>query len=495
MLNWYNIESDAIIAEMYTKEYVGKLVDPVFIKNEISKHKKSLKYEHMVQGVAYYNEQHKILDSKENVIDIGGQSHTILHKSNFKPVHDFHTLFVDHKKDYLVGNSLIITFDDQVVDTDKNVVIDLLGANFTENIQELVLGTSNKSEEWGHYFVDTNGLFNWVVIPAEQVIAFYDGKFDKFLSAVLRYYTEVVTNIETGKEQKINRVEWWTPEDVTYYKSTGNGTYAKDPDYEVNPRPHVIKGDFLENEEKKELQADEKFSFGSVPFIPLYNNTARKTDLQPIKSLIDLYDKLIATGANTIVDLQEAIWEVKGYEGSDIKELTKKLKQFKVVNLASDQGSGIQGHQLDIPWDARKDLLEKTRKAIYEQGRAVNTSSDEFKNDPSGAALRAMYNPLEIKTNALQSNIITFVGRLLVAGNKFSKEFLNVEIPLDKIKIMLDKSMLMSNKENAEIAKDSKGVISDKTIVENHPWVSDPDEELNRLEEQRKKQREENDFE
>ena len=33
-------------------------------------------------------------------------------------------------------------------------------------------------------------------------------------------------------------------------------------------------------------------------------------------------------------------------------------------------------------------------------------------------------------------------------------------------------------------ARDSKGIISDETIMEHHPWVDDPSEELIRLEEQ-----------
>lgn len=46
------------------------------------------------------------------------------------------------------------------------------------------------------------------------------------------------------------------------------------------------------------------------------------------------------------------------------------------------------------------------------------------------------------------------------------------------------RSAISNNLETADIAVKSKGIISDKTIVKNHPWVSNPEEELKDIEEQ-----------
>ena len=43
-----------------------------------------------------------------------------------------------------------------------------------------------------------------------------------------------------------------------------------------------------------------------------------------------------------------------------------------------------------------------------------------------------------------------------------------------------------NDSELAEIAQKSKNVISDETIIRNHPWVDNPEEEIVRMEEQRK---------
>lgn len=47
--------------------------------------------------------------------------------------------------------------------------------------------------------------------------------------------------------------------------------------------------------------------------------------------------------------------------------------------------------------------------------------------------------------------------------------------------------MITNDLEDVQIASQSKGVISDETIVANHPWVEDVAEELDRLKKQEEK--------
>jgi hypothetical protein len=63
----------------------------------------------------------------------------------------------------------------------------------------------------------------------------------------------------------------------------------------------------------------------------------------------------------------------------------------------------------------------------------------------------------------------------LTSGKKFT---------LDGVDLVFNKSLLINEREIAEIAQISKGIISDETIVANHPWVTDVQEELKKLEAQ-----------
>lgn len=493
-----NYESDKVNKDLYTKEQVGDIVDPVFVRDEITRDLQSPEKKRMQQGVDYYNEKHKILNATANEIEIDGKKQIIPNASNFKIIHNLHTKLLDQKRDYLTSKGVLFTYDEAITDDQKNFLKQHLGKYFNKSIRSLVLGSGNKSVEWLHYFIDEDGHFDSVVVPAEQVIAFYDGKYDRFLSMIIRYYKVEITNVETGVKKKINRAEVWTEKDVTYYIETAGGTYVKDPEEPVNPRPHGIKGDFLENEDKTEMLEDEIFSWLKVPFIPLYNNPAKKTDLQPIKSLIDLYDILISTGANTIIDIQEAIWEVKGAEGEKASQLLEKLLKYKLINVEGEAGAGIKGHQLDIPWDARKDLLEKTKESIYEQGRGVNMSQDKLGNSPSGISLEFLYNDLDTKCNEVELSLDELIEEFLIALTSYYNMNNEDKIDYELISWTIPRSRVIDGSDGAlsEVAAKSKGIISDETIVENHPWSKkDPEREMNRLKEEAKQKAEITNFE
>lgn len=490
-----NFESDRVIDNLYTKEQVGEVVTPIFIRDAIEEDLASRRKKEMRAGVSYYNEEHEILKAKADVIEVDGQPVKIPNASNFKVVHNFHTLLVDQKKDYMMGGGITFTFEDSISEKQQEAIEAKLTPDFDENMQKTVLGASNKAEEWIHYFIDENGQYDYAIIPAEQIIPFYDGRLDRVLTMVIRYYRVEITNVTTGKKESVNAVEVWEPDKVTYYIQTPGGNYILDPNEPINPRPHAIVGE-VDFTEERNLNEDEVFSWQSVPFLPLYNNSARKTDLRPIKSLIDLYDQLISTGANTIIDVQEAIWEVRGAEGEKIGELAKKLRTYKTVATSDESGSGIKGHQLDIPWDARKDLIEKTKEAIYEQGRGVDMSSDKFGNSPSGIALKFLYSGLDIKCNALEISLNTLIRKLVYSIVYYLNFTKNWDINPKDISWKINRSTLANDAEQAQIAQGSKGVISDKTIVENHPWTKkNPEREMNRIEEEAEQRASMGDFE
>ena len=50
------------------------------------------------------------------------------------------------------------------------------------------------------------------------------------------------------------------------------------------------------------------------------------------------------------------------------------------------------------------------------------------------------------------------------------------------MKYVFNKSMIINELEQAQIAMNSQGVISKKTIVANHPWVTDVEQEMTDLE-------------
>ena len=55
----------------------------------------------------------------------------------------------------------------------------------------------------------------------------------------------------------------------------------------------------------------------------------------------------------------------------------------------------------------------------------------------------------------------------------------------EEVEIIFNRDMMLNEGEVIDNISKSQGIISDETLVANHPWVDDPQAELERLEQQK----------
>lgn len=124
-----------------------------------------------------------------------------------------------------------------------------------------------------------------------------------------------------------------------------------------------------------------KHNFGEVPFIEFLNNDLEVRDLDNVKHLIDVYDKVYSGFVNDIEDIQEVIFVLTNYGGADLTEFLKGLKEYKTIDLQSsgaDDKSGLSTITINIPIEARDSLLKTTEKQIYVQGQGVDPKPEKL---------------------------------------------------------------------------------------------------------------------
>ena len=56
----------------------------------------------------------------------------------------------------------------------------------------------------------------------------------------------------------------------------------------------------------------------------------------------------------------------------------------------------------------------------------------------------------------------------------------------EKVKVIFNRDILINESESITNCKNSVGILSEETIVSQHPWTSDVQTELKRIEEQKK---------
>lgn len=371
---------------------------------------------------------------------------------------NFHGLIVNQKTSYAFTAPPL--FDVGNVNTNK-AVTECLGDEYAKNCMELCINAANSTIGWVHYWESEEG-FEWAVVDSKQIIPVWSKNLKKKLMGVFRVYDEI--DEESGDNYTI--YEYWTETECQAFRRKTSLTFEESFDvYNMFYDPG-----------NDEMISNYTHNFERVPFIPFRNNNIGTNDLDNIKRLIDVYDKVYSGFINDLDDIQELIFVLSGYEGTTTNGFLQELKKYKVIKVdSSEDNPGVNTLSIEIPIEARKTVLDVTRKAIFEQGQGFDPQPESFGNQ-SGEALKFMYSLLEMKVGLMQTEFMLGFAELVRAICKYK----NLECK--SIIQTWTRTCIKNDTEQAQICKDSVGIVSKRTILKNHPLVEDADAELKYLE-------------
>ena len=379
----------------------------------------------------------------------------VLRNADNRIAHNFHQLLVDEKVAYMFTYPILIDVDDNEAINER--VDDTLGQEFTRKMKDLGVEASNTGCGWLHYWANEKNEFRYEKVESEQIIPIYSDDLERELTEVLRTY-KVVEYDDNLTAIEFIIVEDWTKDTFDQYKFR-----------------YTIDG-----QDESQLKGI-RHNFGRVPFIPFANNSDETSDLIKYKDLVDLYDRVVSGYANDIEDIQEVMWIVTNYDGKS-GDFLKDVKKYKTIFL-EDDGDGARGDvktlSVEIPVEARNSLLELLKKQIYESGQGLQQDNENFGN-ASGVALKFFYRKLELKAGLLETEFRKSINKLVEAILDF------YHLPHKKISQVWSRNMIASDLETSQIATQSVGIIPEKLILQNHPWVEDVDEAKKLLEEEEK---------
>lgn len=410
----------------------------------------------ILEAKRYYKNDTDI--KRKGVVPQNKEAKDPLRNADNRISHNFHELLVDEKVSYMFTYPVIFDIDDNK--DLNNKLMGVLDESFRRKSKALATEASNCGTAWLHYWIKDNKDFKYEMVDTEQIIPIYSNSLERELTAVIRYYTILEEQEEGSKDDKAFLiVQYWTDTEMLEYKFEDNSRAGE-------PTPTKV-----------------KHSLGEVPFIEFANNEKKQSDLSRYKSLIDLYERVMSGFANDLEDIQQIIYILEGYGGEDLKQFLGELKRYKTVKTEPDANGGSSGGlktlQIEIPVEARKVVLEVLKKQIYESGQGLQQDIESFGN-ASGVALKFFYRKLELKAGLMETEFREGFNRLAKAILKFLK------LDAKKIQQTYTRNMISNDLENAQIAQMSVGVVPEKFILNNHPWVDDVEEAQDLLEAERK---------
>lgn len=370
---------------------------------------------------------------------------------------NFHSLLVDQKASYMFTAPPLFDAKD---DTLNEIIAATLGDGYAKKCKALCVDASNAGVGWLHYWIDEKKGFCYGVIPSMQVRPVYSMRLEKELEAVLRTYRMVDDN---GDEWQIYEI--WNDKECQAYRKRAEMFQPFDMFSYVN-----LDG-------MAEPTNTFRHDFGAVPFIPFPNNNVCTGDLDKIKNLIDSYDKTYSGFVDDLEDIQQVVFVLTNYGGADLKQFLSDLKYYKTIQVesaGSDDKSGVSTLTIDIPVEARDKLLDITRKAIFDMGQGIDPQQQGFDNT-SGEAMKFLYSLLELKAGLMETEFRAGFGELVRAiGRYYGKE-------PEQIVQTWTRTSIRNDAELVDMCQKSVGVISTKTILKNHPFVENAEDEEKEL--------------
>lgn len=365
------------------------------------------------------------------------------------------------KTDYLLSKPFSVT-------SENEKYTDLLAEIFDEEYQRIIKCTGtqavNKGIGWQQiYFEDNRIAFR--VIPSEEVIPLWTDSDHKVLQSVIRTYYR--TEYEGKIKKKVRHVEYWDKEGVKRYIMEGSQLI---PDVDMGEsESHFTVNDVAYNWEK-------------VPFVAFKYNADELPLLKGLQGAIDDYDQQKKTISELLLEIPNYITVIKNYSGADLEEFTEGLKKYRAVKVEND--GGVDKLQADLNISAYDTFMQQARKDIYEFGRGVDTQATDLGN-ASGQALKFRYADLDNDCNDMEAEFSAALQEVLWFVNRYLKIIGKGDHTAERADFVFNRDIIINEAEAITECASSKDVISDETIVKNHPWVTDVAEEMKRLQQQR----------
>ena len=388
-------------------------------------------------GDDYYNGKHDILDYRMFYWNADGKLVEDKTRSNVKIPHPFFTELVDQ------GTQHILSGKDGIFQSDDPELQKWLDLYFNKNrafkaeLSETITGQQAKGFDYMYAYKGADDRLVFENADCLGVVE-VEGRFadDGKDQRIYRYIDRIDKDGHT--QWKILVID---DEYTYYYCQSDNGEIKEDTTVEINPKPHAL---YKGNDGKLY-----KKEFGFIPFFRLDMNKKRVSLLNAVKPLIDDYDIMASSLTNNLIDFDNPLHVVKGFQGDNLDELQQNLKTKKIIGV--DEEGGVEVHVVNIPYEARVAKLDLDEKSIYKFGMGLNMAGLKDTAATTNIAIKAAYSLLELRCKKMQEQIEKFLEEILkvVLTEINGKE--GTDYRIEQVDFVFKPEIMSNAQENAQI--------------------------------------------
>lgn len=226
--------------------------------------------------------------------------------------------------------------------------------------------------------------------------------------------------------------------------------------------------------------------FGEVPIIEYLNNHNALGDYEQVISLIDAYDTVMSDRVNDVKEYVDAILVIYGTLLSDdsaSEDAKEGLKKGKLLEFPDKQSMGAEWLTRQLDQNGVEVLQTAISKDILRMAHVPDFSDEHFAGNSSGVAIAYKTLMLEWLTKTKER----YYRRGLRKRIRLFGNFLGLKqilVNASSVVPHFTRSLPVNTLENAQIVSMLNGVVSQRTLLQQLPFVEDPDAEIEAVEAQ-----------
>ena len=452
--------------------------DKQFFEREIQKWKNSPQRIMQIKGHLYYDNEHDILKRKRTMIGENGELQVVENLPNNRVIDNQYAKMVNQKANYLFGQPFAIeTENDQYAELLKKV----FNKRFMKTLKNSGKAAYNNGICWLYPYYTETGEFSFRMFPGYEVLPFWKDTEHTILEAAVRLY--LVVGYQGTTPVLIEKVEIYDLNGVHRFILDGSTLIPDLQGVDDNTSPYTT----TTGEDGNTLP----LNWAKVPLIPLKYNECEIPLLKKVKTLQDGINVMLSDFENNMQeDARNTILVLKNYDGTNLGEFRKNLATYGAVKVRYDGETkgGVETLEIKVNAENYKAIIEIFKKAIIENGMGYDAKDDRLSGNPNQMNIQSMYSDIDLDANDMETELQAAFEEILWFVNAHLANTGQGNFDGEEVNIIFNRDILINESEAIDNCQKSVGILSDETIIGMHPWVDDPQLELERLKKQKEEQ-------
>ena len=228
--------------------------------------------------------------------------------------------------------------------------------------------------------------------------------------------------------------------------------------------------------QRVEFGVPEENLLRTIPLLPFANNCQGCGDFEMVTGLVDAYNLLLSGAMDDMQSVANAFLALYGLQSTTQKDI-EEANRTRVLSLS--EGGRAEFVTKNLNHEALGQLEQNLRRSILQMSMTPDLADEHFSGQSSGVALQYKLWGIE-QARAAKERSFTGGMQDLLAALSAGMRLLGSPVNFTQREITFYKNLPQNHTELAETLLSLSPLLSQRTILEQLPWVTNAEEELRR---------------